>query len=192
MKTPNLRLAGQFVCSLAIGIAVLTVATRARADRWMIDQPSVHPHYIFEAEPHILVGPFGPPGPAEGHGFGLGFRGTFEVVDNGFISSINNTVGIGVGADYVGYSWDDCSGGTCRDGATAYLWFPLVMQWNFWVSEEWSVFAEPGVAMRIDEEDVALDPVQMFLGGRWHFSEYVALTARIGYPTFTVGSSFIF
>ncbi len=188
MKRPQ----GILSLTLLIAAAVTAVSGSARADRVIIDEPSVHPHYIFEAEPHILVGAFAPPGPADGQGFGLGFRGTVEVVDNGFINSINNTVGIGVGADYVGYSWDDCDADGCTDEATAYLWFPVVMQWNFWVSEEWSVFGEPGVALRMDDDGVAFDPAQMFLGGRWHFSEYAALTMRVGYPTLTVGSSFIF
>ena len=193
MNTLGFRLAGQFAITAAFAIASVGVSREAHADRLMIDLPSVHPHYIFEAEPHVLIGAIEPPGPAEGQGFGLGFRGTFEVVDNGFINSINNTVGIGVGVDYIGYSWDTCESGTCRDEAAAYLWFPLVMQWNFWLSEQWSVFAEPGVGLRVDDEDgVSPEPIQMYLGGRWHFSEYVALTLRVGYPTFSVGSSFIF
>lgn len=192
MRSRIAQLLGTRLPSILPAALVLVDPSRAQADELMIDRPSVHPEYNFEAEPHALLGVLPPPGPADGNGFGVGFRGTFEIVDNGFISSINNTVGIGVGVDYIGYSWDHCSGDRCTDEATGYLWVPIVMQWNFWLSREWSVFGEPGVALRMGEDDVSLDPFEMFIGGRWHFSEYVALTSRIGYPTFSVGASFIF
>ena len=35
-----------------------------------------------------------------------------------------------------------------REGDTAsYLVFPVVMQWNFWLSQNWSVFGEPGLVI---------------------------------------------
>ena len=52
---------------------------------------------------------------------------------NGFIDRINDSVGLGFGVDYT------------RDNT----WLPLVMQWNFWLSEHWSVFGEPGYRVQV-------------------------------------------
>lgn len=78
------------------------------------------------------------------------------------------------------------------------LVFPLVMQWNFWLHRKWSVFGEPGVAVVVDERnedrdtEVRFDPFVFYAGGRFHFSENVALTMRLGFPlTAAVGVSFL-
>jgi len=143
-------------------------ARTAHADVSTIERPGAHPKYLFEAEPHVLVDPFVDFDP------GLGFRGTFEIVDNGFVSTINNTVGIGFGLD-----WTE---GRVR--------LPLVMQWNFWLSRNWSVFGEPGGLIRIGDGWVRPEPA-FYAGGRFHFSDYITLTMRVGYPTASVGVSFL-
>lgn len=142
-------------------------ASLAFADASTIKQPGAHPDYVFEAEPHALVAPFDDFRP------GLGFRGTFVIVDNGFISRINNSVGIGVGAD-----WSE-----------GHFRLPLVMQWNFWLSRNWSVFGEPGGL--IDFEKKARPHPAIYAGGRFHFSDRITLTMRVGHPTASVGVSFL-
>jgi hypothetical protein len=147
--------------------SVLLLAAPARADRSTIKQPGNHPDYVFEAEPHLIVAPF------EDFLPGAGFRGTIELVDNGFVQTINNTVGIGFGADFV------------KDR----VWIPVVMQWNFWLSENWSVFGEPGGALRLGKGS-GVKPVG-YGGARFHFSDHIALTLRVGHPAFSVGVSFL-
>jgi hypothetical protein len=156
-----------FVASM---LALLNAAP-AKADQSIIKFPGDHPDYVFEAEPHLLVAlvPFDEPE------FGAGFRGTIEIVDNGFIKTINNTVGIGFGADF-----------TFEER----IWIPVVMQWNFWLSRNWSVFGEPGGALRFKKDKLEPDWV-LYGGGRFHFTEYITLTMRIGHPTASVGVSFL-
>jgi hypothetical protein len=190
----------------AVCAATLGVAAEASADTLVIKRPGAHPHYAFEAEPHILLGFIDPPGAATGSGYGLGFRGTFEVVDNGFISSINNTVGIGVGLDFVHYTRgkercvrfgpNDRCDALDDEFAVDNIWIPVVMQWNFWLSRSWSVFGEPGAAIRIqsgekDEDELRIEPLQFAAGGRYHFMDSLTLTMRVGYPTFSIGVSFL-
>ena len=192
------------------GAAALTVTLAvcgtAHADRLTIKQPGLHPDYGFEAEPHALLGLINPPGPANDEGFGLGFRGTIEVFDNGFIQSINNTIGIGFGIDYIHYDDDDrywCGGPGNRrfcdwgdDFDFNYFFFPVVMQWNFWLSQNWSVFGEVGAALYYvdadwwDDGELEVSPFIFSAGGRFHFADFAALTMRIGYPAFSVGVSF--
>jgi hypothetical protein len=108
--------------------------------------------------------------------FGVGFRGTVVLSDAGFIRSVNDTVGLGFGIDWT-------------HGTT---WVPVVMQWNFWVSEHWSVFAEPGVAFRWRDHYHELRPdLTLYGGARWLFAPRVALTMRVGYPAVSLGLSFL-
>jgi hypothetical protein len=91
------------------------------------------------------------------------------------VKSINDSVGIGVGIDVT------------TDG---HALVPVVMQWNFWLSTHWSVFGEPGLAIGAGGPNTAVWPA-FFLGGRFHFTERIALTMRIGYPAISVGVSFL-
>lgn len=173
---------------VAFGTAMtLAFAGRAEAQS-TIKNPTDHPKYLFEAEPHGLLGFY-----SLGHGdigFGAGFRGTFKIVDPGFVKKINNTVGIGFGADWLMYRWDDCRDGDCRTHTDHYLWLPVVMQWNFHLHKKWSVFGEPGFGFRVKSPDKRIFDPFFYLGGRWHFSNVASLTMRIGYPTASVGVSF--
>jgi hypothetical protein len=164
--------------ALAVAVGVVVGATCipavARADEQsIIKNFGDHPSYIFEAEPHLVVG-FA--GPFENAGFiGPGFRGTFHIAD-GFVHSINDSVGIGVGFDF-GFG----------NGTTVFV--PVVLQWNFWLTTHISVFGEPGVAFGSGGPNSGAYPA-FFAGMRYHFTERIALTVRLGYPDVTVGCSF--
>jgi hypothetical protein len=210
--TPGPGAARRAVAGTALTIA-LTTATSAQADRLMIRRIGAHPDYSFELEPHLNLGLVDPPGMATGYGYGAGLRGTIEIVDNGFISSINNTVGIGFGADFVRHaispSQRNCNETApdptdpqericidIREGDNAtFLVFPVVLQWNFWLSQQWSVFGEPGVT--IVQADYGGGHTELhadggiYAGARWNFAESAALTMRLGYPTFSLGVSFL-
>jgi hypothetical protein len=164
------RLTGLLV--LAVGLSAGPVASAQS----IIKHPGEHPVYSFEAEPHLAVAPF------RGGAVGPGFRGTFVVVDNGFVPSINNSIGIGVGLDWLFYS-QDCPGQN-RDCVTlSDAMIPVVMQWNFWLHPKWSVFGEPGVAFHIrNHGNLLFDEFTIYGGGRYHFNDHIALTLRLGAP----------
>jgi hypothetical protein len=194
---------------LALGslAVVLAVASPAAADHSVIKNPGDHPDYRVELEPHAALG-WGHL--YRGNGFGLGLRLGIVIVQNGFIKSINNSVAISFGADWIRYGgcyyYDNRNRYEYGCGAS-YFTFPVTMQWNFWLSTHWSVFGEPGLYVyhgvyddyctgRNDRDcryptrggvDLAI-----FVGGRYHFTETIALTMRIGYPTTSVGVSFLF
>lgn len=179
-----------WLTALVTAGAVVFAARSASADTLIIKHPGDHPRYVFEAEPHVILGFINPPGPGDGSGFGLGFRGTIPLLHNGFVSTINNNIGIGFGLDWVHYSHSFIDRGNRYDVNYAYL--PVVMQWNFFLSRQWSVFGEPGVAFHfVNHGDNRFDPFVFFAGGRWHFSDRITLTMRVGYPTFSVGVSFL-
>jgi hypothetical protein len=193
----------QCLVSAALAVLTMTVAEPARADRSIIKNPGTHLKYSFEAEPHANLGLWGVPGPGDGTGLGLGFRGSIVIVENGFIKTINNSVAIGFGIDWLHYDIDDWCGrywgrgdrDDCGwDDDADLFWLPVTMQWNFWLSENWSVFGEPGAALRINDDhygdDIDLDFV-FYAGGRFHFSRAASLTMRLGWPNaLSVGVSF--
>ena len=203
MKLPSrsrLFSLGSALCTL---LAVSTFQRAAHADTLIIKNPGDHPRYTIELEPHIVLGFIEPPGYAAGTGFGAGFRASIPIVRNGFVPSINNSVAICFGMDFARYGRGDY----CVDGerlpdcdrrrAAGFneFYFPVVLQWNFFLSRNWSVFGEPGVALNYHAWDgpraLDIDPFIFFLGGRYHFSDKVTLTMRIGYPAFSVGCSFL-
>lgn len=212
--TRSVRLA----LALLVALAGL-VALPATASAQYVRQEGNHQPYSVELEPHVVFGWSDPPGVGTGDGLGLGVRGTFEIMKYGFIKKLNDSIGIGVGLDWVHY---DGSGNGARgeclqtrtirggipvcvqasdsgDDDTEYLWVPVVMQWNFWLHKRWSVFGEPGLAVRFDDFDhLGFSPFIFFAGGRFHLSYNATLTLRLSVPYApfgpyaSFGASFLF
>lgn len=189
--------------ALFITLGMILFASDARAQS-IIKNPGDHPPYRFELEPHLN---FGWAHLYAGSGFGVGARGTVVVMDNGFVKTINNSVGISFGLDFLRYG--DCyfyDGRRNYGCGASYFMFPVAMQWNFWLSPRWSVFGEPGLYVYHGVYDDFCDPNLIgcrtptrtsvdwafWAGGRFHFNDTIALTMRIGYPTFSLGVSFLF
>jgi hypothetical protein len=153
-----------------LAASALFFTVPAYADRSTIKNDTDHPSYFFEAEPHGVLAPFHKK--AE---FGVGFAGTFNVADQGFIRRVNDSVGVGFGVNWL----------------TNDHWIlSAAMQWNFWLSENWSVFGEPGFAVRTEKNKPDFWP-SFGAGGRFHFTRNVTLTMRVGFPVFAVGVSFL-
>jgi hypothetical protein len=207
--TAHFRLRAQLLFMAGPALCTLWTAADAAAQS-TIRTPGDRRPYTIEAEPHLALGLFGPPGDGSGGGWGAGGRASFEIVRNGFIESINNSVSIGVGADFLHYDGSGYVGpGRCTRFASApggaavcvevsqtggpsnYLFLPAVLQWNFWLAPKWSVFGEPGIAIYVFDYDSAGVVPTLYLGGRFHFSDKVTLTLRVGYPTFSLGVSFL-
>ena len=203
---------GALAALLALGLA------RPAAAQSTIKSFGARPSYGVELEPHLNLGWIDPPGYGTGQGVGLGVRSTFEIVGHGFIPSINNSVGIGVGLDWIHYEGDGTGPrGRCTrfvpgpagtnictevsgsgNDNTDYLWVPVVMQWNFWLARRWSAFGEIGAAIRWDDlHELGFSPVISWAGGRFHATDNVALTLRLGIPFvltpyISFGVSFLF
>ena len=144
----------------------------------------------------------------------------------GFVKTINDSIAIGFGLDvmhYAGYNpyyygyFGYCYAhpGACPGYYTGYdtsFWaihIPVVMQWNFWLTEKWSVFGEPGFTIWHGfynnpglcngpfygpygscYGDATIPYFTFYAGGRFKFSDTVGLTMRLGYPIdFSIGIS---
>jgi len=194
--------------ALVGALCVLCLSASASAQS-TIKQPGQRAHYFFEAEPHLAVGLFDAPGFGGGTGLGLGFRGTIQLLQNGFIPKLNNSVGIGFGLDYLRYDGWQGPRGLCQQFVTGpngvpicvratssinhvnYFYVPVVMQWNFWLHRRWSVFGEPGLAFYFQDGQFEVTPFVFYAGGRYHITDRITLTMRLGYPTFSLGVSFL-
>lgn len=205
MRRATLRLLLTLSCALACLCSALPAGAQS-----IVRHPDEHPRYFFEAEPHVALGLLDPPGYGAGTGFGLGFRGTVNILQDGFIPKLNDSVGIGFGLDYARYDGWHGPRGSCEQFATApsgvpvcvrvsgssydhvnYFYMPVVLQWNFWLHRQWSVFGEPGVALHLEDGHLEFDPFVFYAGGRFHITDKITLTLRVGYPTFSFGASFL-
>jgi hypothetical protein len=195
--------------ALAAAVGTLAVEGNARAQSTIL-RPGDRAPYLFELEPHLLATPFNPPGDGTGSGLGAGVRANFEVLHEGFVSSINDSVALSVGADFLHYQGSGPPApGVCRryvpgpggtnvcvevsqtGGPSNYAFLPVAMQWNFWLARQWSVFGEPAVILYwFDYRTLGAYPA-LYLGGRFHISDTLTLTLRIGYPTLSLGVSFL-
>src|SRR5450432_585796 len=178
-------------CVLA---CVALITQSARAEESIIKRPGDHPSYSVEIEPHLLAAFLVT---RAGDAFGVGARFTIPLMKNGFVTSINNNVGIGFGLDWAHYNGCYYYYGPQVNDCPTFNTFviPVVMQWNFFLSTHWSVFGEPGIALEygtwgacpgsyIDGRGnvvnyacgpspsrLTVDPFVIFIGGRFHFSE---------------------
>src|SRR5262245_1455677 len=92
----------RFLFTCVVASACLLVSQSAHAEESIIRHPGDHPNYAVEVEPHLSFAFFLPA--AGSTGVGLGGRFTIPVVRNGFVSTINNSVGVGFGLDWLHYN----------------------------------------------------------------------------------------
>lgn len=197
MTYKNLRSLLSALLSLAAVTSALGFASEAEAAN-IIKRPGMHPQYDFELEPHGIWEWAWP-----GTGPGLGVRANIPLFHNGPIDSINNNMAIGFGLDvawwrhgYRGPRWDRCWDFDGRRCSGTTIWVPVVLQWNFYLTEIISVFGEPGLAARFvtwDGGDYFNPIVPVFAGGaRFQFGDRVGLTVRLGYPYASIGANILF
>ncbi len=191
---------------LAAAAVTLFVTSGASAQ---IRSPRSHVHYGVELEPHLVVQwadePFW-----DDTGVGVGLRASIPVIPDGPINSINNSLAVGFGLDWAHF--DGC--GPWNDVCDANdFWIPLVVQWNFFLTKNISLFGELGLALQysvleweggipsncarvngvnICNEDVDDLDVELVLwfGARFIVADNVALTLRLGSPSLLFGVSF--
>jgi len=114
---------------------------------------------------------------------------------------VPDNLAVSFGGDIVHY--DNCYASD-QCGAN-YLMFPIAAQWNIFVLRRLSIFFEGGAYVYkgfygncgpgdgpgcSPPSDFGLLPT-LAVGARVHFSPGTALTARLGYPTTTIGFSFL-
>jgi hypothetical protein len=195
-----------FVHACAVALTSMAASTAARGQSTIRDPHP--PKYPVEIEPKFDFDPSGFHTYA-GTGFGPGVRFSIPIMSPGFVKTINDSIALSFGVDLIHYDGYAYSYGCGRFNVCGYnyasfwsAYFPFTMQWNFWLTEKWSVFAEPGFAFRHSfYTDAYCAPgvycpahdnfyPAFFGGGRFAVSQHLTLTMRLGYPTlFSFGLS---
>lgn len=182
--------------ALAAGTVALAWSSTADAQ---IKEPGNHPQYSVELEPHFLLQWEHEPAWGD-EGLGLGLRATIPIIEQGPIKKINNSMGIGFGLDWSHFD-DSCHWGWERrfgDCSANQFWIPVTWQWNFFLTEVISVFPEAGLGIvhtrwefpgGQDDSDTDLEGL-FFAGVRFHVSDNVGITLRLGWPYISAGASF--
>jgi hypothetical protein len=116
--------------------------------------------------------------------FGAGFRVDIPIVRSGLIATANDELAISPGVDvfFANFNEHYYSGGP-------YLVPNIVLQWNFYLNERWSIFPEAGLAFYVGDGDelprgratyAALD---LGFGARYHWAANRAFLMRVSSPT---------
>lgn len=120
--------------------------------------------------------------------FGAGLRFEIPIVPDGFIAGVDDELALSPGFELLFIH----AGAQASQAAPITL---MTVQWSFWLSEMWSVFAEVGGALIFanwgpvhhrhrfydGHTDVGFTPV-FNIGGRLHLSPTIALLMRVGWP----------
>jgi hypothetical protein len=84
-----------------------------------------------------------------------------------------------------------CTETTGSGGVYNYVFLPVVMQWNFWFTQRFSAFGEPGLNVYyLGRHGVSASPA-VYVGGRVRLADRITFTGRLGYPTVAFGVSFM-
>lgn len=125
-------------------------------------------------------------------GFGVGIRGDIPIVSNGIIEGINDEIAISPGVEVF---FVNAYPGAYNGGP--YVMPVAMLQWNFYVTDRWSVFPEAGVAMYVGDNDYLPGNSGVYataataFGARYHFNNRNALLLRAGWPAgLQVGMTF--
>ncbi len=182
--------AGTFLAAVAVpaGASAQVEEGRARYEE--------RAFYPLELEPHFT---FGPDNVYGNSGYGAGLRLGLPLVAGHLGGSISDNLALSFGGDIVHY--DNCwYSGDCNSN---YFLVPVALQWNVFLGRVVSLFAEGGGYLYKGwlpdcgggncggaPPDLGILPT-LALGGRIHVGSNFAITGRIGYPTTTIGVSFM-
>jgi hypothetical protein len=197
----------RLLVALFVSSCTWLVATSGYAQ---IDRPNGHAHYAVEVEPHLVVQWSDQPA-WNSDGIGVGLRGSIPVMQDGPVTTINNSLALGFGLDWA-HLGSNCYGpgpnpGPARNCSANDFWVPLVVQWNFYFSDLISAFPELGLGIQHTSWDGAYCSrggrtvfcnggghtdvnLVLWLGVRFHLSRAFALTLRLGTPSLLLGASF--
>jgi hypothetical protein len=198
---------------VAFGFASMLVPTLASAEEVVVVEEGRPRHreryyeeydrgrpmavYPVELEAHFA---FGPDNIYGNGGYGAGARVSIPLVAGVMGPRMSDNFALSFGADVLHY--DNCYyTGRC---SANYLMVPAAAQWNIFFGRRLSVFGEAGAFFYrgfFDEcvagdvecaapRDVGVLPT-LAVGVRGHITRDVAIIGRLGYPTSTVGVSFM-
>ncbi|MEM9189268.1 MAG: hypothetical protein AAGF12_08835 [Myxococcota bacterium] len=129
---------------------------------------------------------------------GLGLGGSIEipVVSDGVVSEVEDEMVLGIGGDFLFVHLGHHDHDHDHGHNDVVFVGQLVWQWNFYVSDEWSVFPELGFGLWFgnqahrhhhhdegnDDHSHVFAEFVGSLGARWHFGDNNALLMKLTWP----------
>jgi hypothetical protein len=139
-------------------------------------EPIYHAPYRLELEAEVVGETLAAPYPVT-RGAGAGIRGSFPVVDRGVLGNMDNFA-LSTGLDWIGTSTDP------------HFWVPFELQWNLWLTKEFSLRFEPGFALMFGA-GTRVEP-SLYAGARYRIWRQLYVQGRVGIPVAAIGVSMLF
>lgn len=159
-----------------------------------------HPKYAAELEAHGTVAAFD----KFFVGLGGGARLNFPVWQHTPFKSFDNDLGFSIGVDFIRYAaYRPNEPRDNRDFRVAGYYIPVALQWNIWPGARASIFLEPTLMYRVatyvdncDKSRYNCAATSRFMptgaiGLRFRIADHVAGTLRVGWPTASLGVSWL-
>jgi hypothetical protein len=138
-------------------------------------EPVYHAPYRVELEASVVGETLAPPYPIT-RGAGAGVRAAFAVVDKGVLGTMDNFA-LSTGLDWIGTSTDP------------HFFIPAELQWNLWLTREFSLRFEPGAAVMFGAGKTQVVP-SLFVGARYKIWKGLHIHGRVGIPIAGIGVSY--
>jgi hypothetical protein len=156
-------------------LSLMFAATLFPAVAMAGDDFANHIHGV-RADVHLNAGSYGL--------LGVGARLDLTLLPHGLIEGVNDEIALSPGLDtfFVQAYHNQYYGG-------GFYWVPsVVVQWNFYLGDRWSIFPEAGLALYVGDANYlprgygVYAAADLGLGARYHFTERNALLMRISTP----------
>jgi hypothetical protein len=198
MTTSRHKISRALVTAVPVCAAWMMCASSASAqERYVRVSADSTARYPVEIEAHAA---FGTENVYGNTGFGAGLRVSIPLVAGWLGGNVSDNLAISFGGDILNYQ--NCYYAD-RCGAN-YLMLPVAAQWNVFFGRRFSLFGEAGGFLYrgffdgCNAGDAGCNAPDNFgilptfaLGARVRLAPNVALLARLGYPTSTLGVSFL-
>jgi len=197
MNTTQRRSFNVLLGLVPIGVALLVASSADAQERYERDGPAGPVRYPVEVEVHAA---FGAENVYGGTAYGAGVRVSIPLAAGWLGRNVSDDIAISFGGDVLNYQ--NCYYAD-RCGAN-YLMLPVAAQWNVFFGRRFSIFGEAGVFFYKGffdgcgpgnsgcdaPNDIGLLPT-LAIGARVMVAPRLALLARVGYPTTTLGLTFL-
>jgi hypothetical protein len=144
-----------------------------------------YPKHVAELGVH-LAGETIPASDVDSRGAGVGARLYINVLPRGLVTGVADSFAIGVGGDFILSSDRAPEAG----GPRKHVLIPVTAQWNFWLTDHFALFVEPGVNM-VFGAGTHVQPA-IYAGVRYVLGNSVSIVGKAGIPDATAGLGVLF